>query len=409
MAPRSRSVPNQTLEMPESLPIVSERHRRMMSETRHLKLRGIPRYVSFQNSTINMPINYYNITSDGYSSGRLKTRIKDKNTKNKKTEPKRGILANLEKLLPLGIKFDDMAFGDQNSYSDLNTQKKSFFIQKKLPAKQHQLPTLTSMTDDIDTFYDGVVDNVNNAIDELKSIRHALHNNTPQAQVRYTDIFTSHNCTSDASMGMLTSTFEMMQHLTDSITDLRKMTVKPKDIRKSCKSINVQVDDVIPKPISMANMNFNNLLKELSRCILLKSDRVQPTLIDQTTDIDKVLLSSVGDQQAIKIMVHMISSYQEHILLEEVIAILREQEYDLDGIFKIVYHKLGVLNVVKDASDSGDINEDTPYSEASLEYPNDKETTHMQNHVFKLDFDELQRSEDEVDEGNEDEENNEEE
>lgn len=112
------------------------------------------------------------------------------------------------------------------------------------------------------------------------------------------------------------------------------------------------------KPISFSNLNIMNLLKEVSKEILIKSKIVKPNIKNLTEfcqkinkDISKKHAKDKDPEKQVLISA-ILNYYQEQIIFEEALAILQEKKVDLENLFVYAYERLKIK--VEEESDKGE-------------------------------------------------------
>ena len=102
------------------------------------------------------------------------------------------------------------------------------------------------------------------------------------------------------------------------------------------------------KPISFSNLNIMNLLKEVAKEILVKSQVVNPK-IKNLNEFCKQINAQISekrpeskDPEKQVLITSILNYYQEQIIFEEALAILQEKKVDLENLFVYAYERLKI-------------------------------------------------------------------
>lgn len=164
------------------------------------------------------------------------------------------------------------------------------------------------------------------------------------------------------------------------------------------KTVAIQTESLEPKPLMMANMNVQNLLKEFSKAFMLSKPTVNPTNQTASQFFKKLYQPKLkADSQQKAAYREIFAMTQEHVLVEETLRMIQDKGYDLEALFMAAYHKLGVKGADPQQSAKKE-DEEPPLAECSAvdfdsvsEEASPPKASYKCN-IYDLDFDSLNKS-----------------
>lgn len=145
----------------------------------------------------------------------------------------------------------------------------------------------------------------------------------------------------------------------------------------------------------LSGTNFTTLIKESAQSILFQSARLCRKEADASQFFKLSGVRPWMDPQSTKLFNSSISTIQEHLIFEEALKMMQEQDLGLEGIFSLAYRNLGVIANNTTIGSQVDIGEDG--MEASAASFDDRDghrdvrgcVGQTAENVYELDFDRL--------------------